>query len=84
MQITLNTVWQMAMPKWVALSPKMAGLNNARTARNSTRQTRVPMMLNSRCTSAARLAFLVAPTEDSMAVTQVPMFWPMMMGTAAA
>ncbi len=30
------------------------------------------------------MALLEAPTLASMAVTQVPMFWPMMMGTAAA
>jgi len=29
------------------------------------------------------LALRCAPTLDSSAVTQVPMFWPMMMGTAA-
>ena len=33
---------------------------------------------------AVRRAFLFAPAEDSSAVTQVPMFWPMMMGMAAA
>ena len=43
----------------------------------------VPMTLKYRCTSAARLAFRCAPTLDSSAVTQVPIFWPMMMGTAA-
>ena len=32
---------------------------------------------------AVRRAFLVAPTELIRAVTQVPMFWPMMMGRAA-
>ena len=34
------------------------------------------------CAMAARRAFLFAPTEESSAVTQVPMFWPMMMGMA--
>ena len=32
---------------------------------------------------AVRLAFLLAPAEEISAVTVVPMFWPMMMGTAA-
>ena len=33
---------------------------------------------------ATRLALALAPTPEIMAVTQVPMFWPMMMGIAAA
>ena len=41
------------------------------------------MRLKYRWMIAARLAFLLAPTEESIAVTQVPMFWPMMMGSAA-
>ena len=45
--------------------------------------TTVPTMLKSRWTTAARLAFLLAPTEEIRAVTQVPMFCPMMMGMAA-
>ena len=51
---------------------------------NTVSSTATPIMLNIRCTTAARLAFLLVPTEDSSAVTQVPMFWPMMMGMAAA
>ena len=46
--------------------------------------TATPMTLNIRWTTAARRAFLFAPTEESMAVTVVPMFCPMMMGMAAA
>lgn len=30
------------------------------------------------------LSILLAPAEEISAVTVVPMFWPMMMGTAAA
>ena len=37
-----------------------------------------------RCTTAARLAFLFVPTEEIIAVTQVPIFCPIMMGIAAA
>ena len=36
-----------------------------------------------RCTIAARFAFLLAPKEDMIAVMQVPMFCPMMIGIAA-
>ena len=32
--------------------------------------------------TATRLAFRLTPMELSRAVTQVPMFWPMMMGIA--
>ena len=46
-------------------------------------QTIVPEMLNSRWTMAVRLAFLLAPMPESRAVTQVPMFWPMIRGMAA-
>ena len=52
-------------------------------ASNSASQTAVPMILKLRCTTAARRAFLFVPTEDSMAVTHVPMFCPMIMGIAA-
>ena len=41
------------------------------------------MTLKYRWTKAVRLAFLLAPAEEISAVTVVPMFWPMMMGTAA-
>ena len=50
---------------------------------NAVSQTTVPMILKLRCTTAARRAFLFVPTEDSMAVTHVPMFCPMIMGIAA-
>ena len=50
---------------------------------NTVSQTTVPMILKLRCTTAARWAFLFVPTDESIAVTQVPMFWPMMMGIAA-
>ena len=40
-------------------------------------------MLKYRCTIAARLALVEAPIDASREVTQVPMFWPRIMGTAA-
>ena len=43
----------------------------------------VPIRLKYRWTKAVRFAFLLAPAEEISAVTVVPMFWPMMMGTAA-
>ena len=53
------------------------------TSQNIVSHTPLPTTLNSRWTMAARRAPRLAPTEESMAVTQVPMFWPMMMGMAA-
>ena len=50
---------------------------------NTISQTTVPITLNERCTIAARFAFLLAPKEDMIAVMQVPMFCPMMIGIAA-
>ncbi len=79
----LNTEWAAAMPGREAPSSSRRGCRRARSRQNTVSHTAVPMRLKERWTSAARLAFLLAPTEESMAVTQVPMFWPMMMGMAA-
>ena len=43
----------------------------------------VPMRLKYRWTKAVRRAFLLAPAAEMTAVVVVPMFWPMMIGTAA-
>ena len=71
------------MPISVALSPSSAGENSHFIRQNTHSHTTVPITLKLRCTRAARLAFLLAPMLDRIAVMQVPMFWPMMMGTAA-
>ena len=71
---TLNTEWATAMPNMVAGWASSAGANSSRTRLNTLSQTTVPMMLNIRCTTAARRAFLLVPMADSSAVTQVPMF----------
>ena len=83
-QRRLNTECATAMPARVALSSSSAGARTARTMQNTLSSTATPMTLNSRWTTAARRAFLFVPTEESMAVTVVPMFCPMMMGMAAA
>ena len=70
----LNSEWATAMPNIVALSPKSAGANTAFTMQNTASQTTVPMTLKLKCTMAVRFAFLLAPTEEISAVTQVPMF----------
>ena len=68
----------------VAGSSNSAGCAAALTIQNTVNRITTPMTLNIRCTTAARLAFLFVPTEEIMAVTQVPMFCPMIMGMAAA
>ena len=82
-QPMLNAVCTMAMPESVALSFRIAGAKIALIRTNRLSQTTVPMILNIRCTSAARRALRFVPTEEISAVTQVPMFCPMMIGTAA-
>ena len=50
------------------------GWNTALITQNTVSHTTVPITLKDRCTIAARFAFLLAPTEETMAVTQVPIF----------
>jgi len=83
-QRMLKTECAMAMPYMVAGSSSRAGESAAFTMQNAVSSTVTPITLNSRWTMAARRAFLFVPTDESSAVTQVPMFWPMMMGMAAA
>ena len=71
-QRMLKAECAMAMPAMPADSFSSAGAKMALTMQNTVSSTATPMTLNIRCTTAARLA------------TQVPMFCPMMMGTAAA
>ena len=42
----------------------------------------VPLILKKRCTAAALFAFLLVPILEMIAVTQVPMFCPIMIGNA--
>ena len=44
----------------------------------------MPIILKHKCTTAALRAFLVVPMEESIAVTQVPIFCPKIMGMALA
>ena len=46
------------------------------------RQTTVPMTLKEMWMADTRLALRETPMAEMRAVTQVPMFWPMMMGMA--
>ena len=47
-------------------------------------QMRVPRTFTEMCITATRLAWVLVPMLEIMAVTQVPMFCPMMMGMAMA
>lgn len=84
MQRILNAECATAMPAMEADSLRNAGASAARTMQNTVSSTTTPMTLKRRWTTAARRAFLFVPMEESMAVTVVPMFCPMMMGMAAA
>ena len=79
----LKTEWAAAMPNRDADWSSRGGRRTAWTAQKTVSHTAEPMTLKDRWTRAARLAFRLAPTEESIAVTQVPMFCPMMMGMAA-
>ena len=50
---------------------------------NTVNQITVPITLKDKWTIAARLAFLLVPKDESRAVTQVPIFCPIIIGTAA-
>ena len=65
----ISAIWKVSMAVETKAKRKIAFADS-----NSVSQTTVPMMLKLRCTTAARRAFLFVPTEDSIAVTQVPMF----------
>ena len=80
----LNTEWATAIPAIDAALFSSTGAKMVLTMQNTVSSTATPITLNIRCTTAARLAFLLVPTQEISAVTQVPMFWPMIMGTAAA
>ena len=71
------------MPKRDALSFIIAGLNAALIIEYTLNQTTVPIMLNDKCTIAARFAFLFAPIDEIIAVTHVPIFCPIIIGIAA-
>lgn len=68
----------------VAGRAKNAGWSMTRTTQKMMSMTAVPMMLKLRWTTAARFAFVFAPMDESIAVTHVPMFWPMMIEMAEA
>ena len=80
---TLNIVWKIAIPTIEAASPNISGLKSAFIAIKITKQIAVPITLNIKCTKAALLALLLVPTEDSSAVTHVPIFCPIIIGIAA-
>ncbi len=80
---TLKTEWETAMPNRDAGRLRKGRRKTALIRQNSPSQTAVPITLKDRWTIAARLAFLFAPMEEIRAVTQVPIFCPMIMGMAA-
>ena len=80
---TLKTEWAVAIPKREIGASKTDGWKTALIRQKTTSQTVVPITLNSKWTVAACFAFLFAPTEEIIAVAQVPIFCPIIMGMAA-
>ena len=79
---TLNTVWHSATPT-APTAESMKGKWKSRSPPQKTMRPRaVPMILKAIWMTDTRLAPRETPMEEISAVTQVPMFWPMMMGMA--
>ena len=76
--------WSMAMVTGVTGKSMKAKSKIAlvRVSRGS--QMMVPRTFTEMCMTATRLAWVLAPMLEMRAVTQVPMFCPMMMGMAMA
>ena len=79
---TLKTVWQKAMPTALTGAVRNGKWNTALPPHRAIRPTAVPMRLKEMWITATRLALRLTPMEEIRAVTQVPIFWPMMMGMA--
>ena len=77
-QTTLKKVWKRAICKPGSSAnqlPRVALIKPGQHSRKMEKMT-VPNTLNIRWMSAARLALVLAPTEERSAVTQVPMLVP--------
>ena len=61
----------------------MAGRKSRSAATNSSRNTALPITLKAMWMMLTFLALRLAPMEEITAVMQVPMFCPMIMGSAA-
>ena len=81
---TLKTVWQAAMPMGVTARSRRGRSSSAPPAQNRSRKAAEPSTLKAMWTTATCRARRLTPMAESRAVTQVPMFWPRMMGMAAA
>ena len=82
-QAILNSECAIAIPRYDADASKSAGFKIADIRLNTESQIIVPITLNDKCTIAARFAFLFVPKDERSAVTQVPIFCPIIIGTAA-
>ena len=79
---TLKIVWQNAMPTAPMGSVRKGRFRNISPPNRASRPRAVPMRLKEMWMTDTRLALRLTPIEEIRAVTQVPMFWPMMMGIA--
>ena len=78
----LNVVWTIAIPSWLAESLINGNCIIEFNKQNTASHTVVPIMLNDKWTIAVLFAFLFAPNDEIIAVTQVPIFCPIMIGIA--
>ena len=78
----LNTEWKPATAKELIALSKPPILIKSLKMKYTIRPRIVPIRLKLICITDTFLAFLLTPIEDKSAVTQVPIFCPMMIGIA--
>ena len=78
----MKIVWHTAMPTVFAVASTATKWKMPSSRRNTSSQKIVPMILMETCTTATRFAFRLTPIAERIAVIQVPMLQPMMMGIA--
>ena len=78
----MNTVWHSATPTAFTGWGKNGISNSSPPPQITSRPTAVPMRLKEMWITDTCFALRLTPMEDSSAVTQVPIFWPMIMGIA--
>ena len=79
---TLKMVWQRAIPTALTEFDRKGKPKSALPPHRMMSPTVVPMRLKEIWITDTRLALRLTPMEEIRAVTQVPMFCPMMMGMA--
>ena len=79
---TLKAVWKQAIANGVITSSKTCRRSTHSQKRYMISPIAVPIILKLIWITDTLLAFLLTPNEEISAVTQVPIFWPMLIGIA--